>query len=104
MRRFTEDQITLVLRKVEGGTPVNKVCWSMGMAQATLCGWKKKLGSLGVAEVQWSKKLEQENRKLKHLVVDMSLDGKMLQDVLSNTGRACPPAFGCGVLAAGLPG
>ena len=82
-RHFTEEQIALVLRQVEGGTPVDEVCRSMGMTQATFYRWKKKYGSLGVAEVRRLKQLEEENRKLKQLVADLSLDRKMLQDVLS---------------------
>ena len=82
-RHFTEEQIALALRQVESGTPVEEVCRTLGASQATFYRWKKKFGGLGVAEVRRLKQLEEENRKLKQLVADLSLDRKMLQDVLS---------------------
>jgi putative transposase len=55
----------------------------MGISEATFYNWKKKYGGLGVSELRHLKQLEEENRKLKQLVADLSLDKKMLQDVLS---------------------
>ncbi len=55
----------------------------MGISDATFYNWKKKYGGLGISEVRRLKQLEEENRKLKQLVADLSLDKKMLQDVLS---------------------
>ncbi len=54
----------------------------MGASEATFLRWKKKFGGMGVAEVRRLKQLEEENRKLKQLVADQSLNRKMLQDVL----------------------
>jgi len=55
----------------------------MGISEATFYNWKKKYGGLGISELRRLKQLEEENRKLKQLVADLSLDKKMLQDVLS---------------------
>jgi putative transposase len=55
----------------------------MGISEATFYNWKKKYGGLGISEVRRLKQHENENRKLKQLVADLSLDKKMLQDVLS---------------------
>lgn len=55
----------------------------MGISEQTFYRWKKKFGGLGVAEVRRLKQLEDENRKIKPLVADLSLDKKMLQDVVS---------------------
>ncbi len=55
----------------------------MGIAELTFYRWKKKYAGLGVAELRRLKQLEEENRKLKELVADLSLDKQILQDVLS---------------------
>jgi putative transposase len=81
--RFTEEQIAFALRQAESGTPVEEICRKMGASEATFYRWKKKFGGLGVHEVRRLKQLEEENRQLKQLVADLSLDRKMLQDVLS---------------------
>ena len=59
----------------------------MGISEQTFYRWKKKFAGLGVAELRRLKQLEEENRKLKQLVADLSLD-KMLQDVLSKSSQA----------------
>jgi putative transposase len=58
------------------------VCRKVGVSQATFYAWKKKYAGLGVSELRRLKQLEEENRKLKQLVADLSLDKVMLQDVL----------------------
>ena len=81
--RFTEEQIAFALRQAETGTKVTEVCRKMGVAEATFYNWKKKYGSLGVSELRRLKQLEEENRQLKKLVADLSLDKQMLQDVIT---------------------
>jgi len=54
----------------------------MGIAQATFFNWKKKYSGLGPSELRRLKQLEEENRNLKRLVADLSLDKSMLQDVV----------------------
>ena len=77
--RYTSEQIALV-RQAEGG--ILEVCRKMGVAEQTFYRWKKKFLGMGVAEVRRLKVLEEENRKLKQLVAELSLDKQMLQDVL----------------------
>ena len=81
--RFTGEQIAFALRQAESGTPVEEVIRRLGVSEVTFYRWKKKYAGLGVAEVRRLKQLEEENRKLKQLVADLSLDKRMLQDVLS---------------------
>jgi putative transposase len=81
--KFSEEQITFALRQAETGTRVGEVCRKMGISEATFYNWKKKYGGLGVAELRRLKQLEEENRRLKRMVADLSLDKQMLQDVLS---------------------
>lgn len=80
--RFTEEQIAFALRQTEGGTPVREVCRKLGVSEQTIYRWKKKFAGMGVAEVRRLKALEEENRKLKQLVADLSLDKHILQDAL----------------------
>jgi putative transposase len=81
--RFTEEQIAFALKQAETGTPVLEVCRKMGVSEQTYYRWKKQYGGLGVQEIRRLKLLEEENRKLKQLVADLSLDKLMLQDVLA---------------------
>ena len=82
-KRFTEAQITFAVRQADSGTPVGEITRKLGIAEATFYRWKKKYAGLGVAEVRRLKQLEDENKRLKRLVADLTLDKQMLQDVLS---------------------
>ena len=81
--KFTDEQIAFALRQAETGTKVSEVCRKMGISEATFYNWKKKYGGLGVSELRRLKQLEEENRQLKKLVADLSLNKQMLQDVLT---------------------
>lgn len=81
--RYTEEQIAYALRQAETGTPVAEVIRRMGISEQTFYRWKKVYGGLGVGELRRVKQLEDENRKLKQLVADLSLDKHILQDVLA---------------------
>ncbi len=80
--KFTEEQITFALRQADAGLPVEDICRKLGVSPATFFRWKQKYGQMGTAELRRLRQLEEENRKLKQLVADLSLDKKMLQDVL----------------------
>ena len=87
--RYTPEQVAFAMRQAESGTPVPEVCRKMGIAEQTYYRWKKKYAGMGVAEVRKLRILEEENRKLKQLVADLSLDKQMLQDVLRKKPKAC---------------
>jgi len=80
--RYTAEQVAFAMRQAESGTSVSEICRKMGIAEQTFYRWKKKFSGMGVAEVRRLRILEEENRKLKQLVADLSLDKQMLQDVL----------------------
>jgi putative transposase len=80
--KFTEEQITHALTKVERGTAATEVCREMGISEQTFYRWKRKYGGLGVSELRRLRQLEEENRQLKQLVADLSLDRHMLQEVI----------------------
>jgi putative transposase len=80
--KFSEQQIAMALRQGEAGTPVAQICRKLGVSQATFYRWKKVYGGLGVAELRELRQLRDENRRLKQLVADLSLDKTILQESL----------------------
>jgi len=85
MRRakFSEAQITFVLKQAEEGTAIGEVCRKAGISEATFYAWRKKYAGLMPSEMRRLRQLEDENAKLKRLVADLSLDKAMLQEVVS---------------------
>ena len=79
--RFTEQQIVMALRQAEAGTVVGEICRKLGVTETTFYRWEKRYGDLGVSELR---QLREENRKLKGLVADLSLDKTILQEALKN--------------------
>ena len=80
--KYTEEQIVYALRQAEAGEAVVEVCRRLGVSQQTFYTWKKRYGGVGSAELKGMRLLEDENRKLKRLVADLSLDKHMLQEVI----------------------
>ena len=81
--KFTEEQIAFALKQAETGIPVKEVLRKLGITEQTFYRWKKKYGGMMPSDVKKLKQLEEENRQLKKLVADLSLDKQMLRDVLS---------------------
>jgi putative transposase len=82
-KRFTEEQIIAILKEAESGAKVMDVCRKYGMSDATYYNWKAKYHGMEVSELRRLKQLEDENRKLKHIVADQALDIQALKHVLS---------------------
>lgn len=82
-KRYSEEQIVYALRQAEGGEKVVDVCRKLGVSEQTFYAWRKKYAGMGVAELRELRQLREENRKLKQLVADLSLDKHMLQEVLA---------------------
>ena len=80
--RFTEEQIIGILREVEAGRTIREVCRGHGISEQTYHRWKAKYGGLGVSEARRLKALQEENRRLKKLVADLSLDNQALKEAL----------------------
>lgn len=81
--KFTEEQISFALKQAETGTPVKEVIRKMGITEQTFYRWKKKYAGMLPSDLRKLRQLEEENRQLKKLVANLSLDKQMLQDVLS---------------------
>ena len=80
--KFSEEQVAYALRQAESGTPVADVCRQLGVSEATFYLWKKKYAHLGVSELRRLRQVEDENRRLKQLVADLTLDKHMLTEAL----------------------
>lgn len=78
-KRFSEEQIIGVLKAAEAGMAVKEVCRQRGVTEATYYRWKKKFGGMEVSEAKRLRQLEDENRRLKTLVADLTLDKQALQ-------------------------
>ena len=81
--RYTEEQIIGVLKEAEAGMKTAEVCRKHWISDATYYKWKAKYGGLEVSEARWLRQLEDENRRLKHLVADLTLDNQALKTVLA---------------------
>ena len=81
--RFSEEQIIRILHENESGRKVPDLCRDHGISQETFYRWRRKYGGLEATDAKRLKQLEDENRKLKRLVADLSLDKEALKDALS---------------------
>ena len=80
--RFTEAEIVGILKEAEAGAKVGELCRRVGIAETTFYRWRKRYGGLEVDQAKKLKAVEEENRRLKRLVADLTLDKQMLHEVL----------------------
>jgi putative transposase len=82
-KRFTEEQITKVLREYEGGRQIKDLCRELGITASTFYNWRKKYAGMDSSQLKRLKELEAENKKLKQMYADAALDNRALKDVIS---------------------
>lgn len=82
-KKFTDEQKVQVLAELEKGTPLKELSRKHGVSEASIYYWKKKLGGLGASDVKKLRELEEENRKLKRVVADLTLDNMALKEINS---------------------
>ena len=80
--RYTETQIIKILKEVEGGRQVKEVCREYGISDATYYNWKSKYGGMEASDIRRLKELEDENRRLKGMFAELSLEHKILKDII----------------------
>ena len=81
--RYTEEQIIGVLKQAEAGIKTAEICRQHGISSATFYKWKGKYGGLELSEARRLRQLEDENRRLKQIVADLTLDNQALKTVLA---------------------
>lgn len=84
-KRFTEEQIISILKEREAGMKVADLGRKHGVSEQSIYRWQSKYGGLEVSEARRLKQLEEENRRLKRMVADLSLDKQMLEDVIKHS-------------------
>ena len=80
--RFSESQIVKILQEAESGNPVEELSRQHGFSKATFYKWKAKYGGMSVSEVKRMKELEEENRRLKQMYANLSLEHEILKDII----------------------
>ena len=81
--RFTEEQITAALQLAKSGGDVGEICRKLGVTKTTFYRWKAKYGGLGSDDAKRLKQLEDENKRLKKIVADQTLDVQILKEVIA---------------------
>src|SRR6266581_2444696 len=84
--RFSEEQISGVLKEAEAGAKVSELCRQHGISDASFYAWRSKYGGLEISEMRRLRQLEEEHRRLKSIVADQALDIRALKEVLSKNG------------------
>ena len=82
MTRYSEPQILAILRQAEGGVPVSELCREHGMSNASFYKWRSKYGGMDASMISQMKALEDENRRLKKMYADMSMQAELLKEAL----------------------
>lgn len=80
--RFTESQIIRFIKEYEAGKKAKDLCWEHGISEATFYNWKKKYSGMDATQLKKLKELEEENRRLKRMFANLSLDHELLKEVL----------------------
>jgi putative transposase len=78
-KRFSEEQIIAFLKKHEAGTTVSDISREANVCEGTIYKWISKYGGMEVSDAKKLRALEDENRRLKHIVADLTLDNQALK-------------------------
>jgi putative transposase len=86
-KQYTDEQIISILKEHEAGMPAQDVIRKHGIANGTFYRWKSKFSGMEVSDARRLRELEDENRRLKRMVADLSLDKQMLEDVIQTSKK-----------------
>lgn len=81
--QFTAEQVLAVLRDAEAGATIEELCSRHGISNATLAKWRSERDNLGPSDARRLKQLEEENRRLRSLVADLTLSNQALKLAIS---------------------
>ena len=80
--RYTEPQILSILRQAEGGVPVAQLCREHGMSNASFYKWRARYGGMDASMIAQMKTIEDENRRLKKMFAELSMQNELLKEAL----------------------
>lgn len=80
--RFTESQIVSILNELEAGMPVSELGRKYGVSNGAIYNWRTKFGGMSASDLRRLKQLEEENRRLKHMYAELSVDHRILKDIV----------------------
>ena len=80
--RFSDAQIMGILKQVESGVPVSELCREHGMSSASFYKWRAKFGGMDASMVSQMKAMADENRRLKRMYAEMSMQNDLLKEAL----------------------
>ena len=80
--RFSENQIIKIIKEAEAGVPASDLCRSHGFGKSSFYKWKAKYGGMEASELRRLRELEEENRRLKQMYAELSLEHQVLKDVV----------------------
>lgn len=80
--RFTENQIVSILKELEAGLSAAELSRKHGVSDATIYNWRTKFGGMSESDLKRLKQLEEENRQLKHMYAELSIDHRILKDIV----------------------
>ena len=89
-KRYSEEKIIAIVKQHEAGRKVAELAREHGVSEGTIYAWKAKFGGMEVADAKRLRALEEENRRLKHMVADLSLDKEALKGVIQKNGWSLP--------------
>ncbi|MVM29923.1 transposase [Spirosoma sp. HMF4905] len=87
--RFSEAQIVAILKQQQNGYTVVQIAREHGISEATFYNWRQKYGCMEASELKRLKDFEDENRRLKKMYAELSLDHEVIKEALKKRGRAC---------------
>ena len=84
--RHSEEKKIAAVKQMEGGRKTGEVARELGVSEATLYAWKSKYGGMQVSDAKRLRQLEEENRRLKNMVADLSLDKEAMKAIIAKNG------------------
>lgn len=83
--QFSETQILRILKELESGVPLGDIVRQHGVGESTVYNWRSKYSGMTESEVKRLKQLEEENRRLKHMYAELSIDYRVLKDIVEKS-------------------
>jgi putative transposase len=82
-RKYTDEQVVLILKEAAAGAKTDEICRKYGVSQNTFYAWRTKFAGMTVPDIKKMRTLEDENRKLKHMVADQALEIRAIKELLT---------------------